>query len=183
MTALNCHAGLQEFSKKTTVLFRTPQLHFTILKIAWCAQWTRPGQLSGAFLTVYPCDHHVWDMLYIKKKKIDAFVCIWVQIPFDGSFIQNPVPIMMIEWGVFSEFCLLMVTSLPGSGGRFKNMYELLNLRALKFSQVNNFHIFQCMGKIFCVEFQRYPLKFHTKYLTHTLKDMVFIRHWNFKSS
>ena len=25
------------------------------------------------------------------------------------------------------------------------------------------------MGKIFCVEFQRYPLKFHTKYLTHTL--------------
>ena len=29
----------------------------------------------------------------------------------------------------------------------------------------------------------RYPLKFHTKYLTHTLKDMTFIRHWNCKSS
>ena len=26
------------------------------------------------------------------------------------------------------------------------------------------------MGKIFCVEFQSYPLKFHTKYITHTLK-------------
>ena len=36
--------------------------------------------------------------------------------------------------------------------------------------------IFQCMGKIFCVEFQRFPLKFHTKYLTHTLKDVHFIR-------
>ena len=35
--------------------------------------------------------------------------------------------------------------------------------------------IFQCMGKIFCVEFQRYPLKFHSKYLTHTLKDVHFI--------
>ena len=46
------------------------------------------------------------------------------------------------------------------SGGRFKNTYELLNLRALKFSPVNKIHIFQCMGKIFCVEFQRYPLKF-----------------------
>ena len=29
-----------------------------------------------------------------------------------------------------------------------------------------------CMGKIFCVEFQRYPLKFHTKYLTHTWRYM-----------
>ena len=69
------------------------------------------------------------------------------------------------------------------TGGRFKNTYELLNLRALKFSPVNKIHIFQCMGMIFCVEFQRYPLKFHTKYLTHTLKDMNFIQHWNFKGS
>ena len=64
-----------------------------------------------------------------------------------------------------------------GPGGHFKNTYELLNLRALKFSPANKVHIFQCKGKIFCVEFQRYPLKFHTKYLTHTLKDMIFIQH------
>ena len=69
------------------------------------------------------------------------------------------------------------------SGGRFKNTYELLNLRALKFSPVNKIRIFQCMGMIFCVEFQRYPLKLHTKYLTHTLKDVTFKQHWNFKSS
>ena len=72
---------------------------------------------------------------------------------------------------------------LTYSGGRFKNTYELLNLRALKFSYVNKIHIFQCMGKIFCVEFERYPLKFHTKYLTYTLKDMIFIQFWNFRSS
>ena len=41
------------------------------------------------------------------------------------------------------------------SGGHFKNIYELLNLRALKFSPVNKIHIFQYMGKLFCVEFQR----------------------------
>ena len=29
------------------------------------------------------------------------------------------------------------------------------------------------MGKIFCVEFQRYPLKLRTKYLTQALKDMI----------
>ena len=70
-----------------------------------------------------------------------------------------------------------------GSGGRFKNTYELLNLRALKISKLHKNHIFQCMGKIFCVEFQRVPLKFHTKYLTHTLKDVDFIHIWKFKSS
>ena len=78
----------------------------------------------------------------------------------------------------------LMNTWWFGSlGGVSKNTYELLNLRALWFSPVNKICIFQCMDTIFCVEFQRYPLKFHTKYLTHTLRDMDFIQHWNFKSS
>ena len=62
-----------------------------------------------------------------------------------------------------------------GPGWRFKNAYELLTIRALKISIFHKKFIFQCMGKIFCVEFQRYPLKFHTKYLKHTLKDVHFI--------
>ena len=32
----------------------------------------------------------------------------------------------------------------------------------------------KCMCKIFYVEFQRFPLKFHTKYLTHTRKGMIY---------
>ena len=63
----------------------------------------------------------------------------------------------------------------PASGGRFKNAYELLNLRALKISMLYKNRTFQCMGKICCVEFQRVPLKFRTKYVTHTLKDVNFI--------
>ena len=51
-----------------------------------------------------------------------------------------------------------------GPGGHFKNTYELLNLRALKISMLYKNHIFQCMGKIFCVEFRKVPLKFRTKY-------------------
>ena len=50
--------------------------------------------------------------------------------------------------------------------GVFKNMNKLINLRALTFSLLNKNGLFQCMGKIFSVEFQRSPLKFHTKYLT-----------------
>ena len=64
----------------------------------------------------------------------------------------------------------------------FKNAYEFLNLRALKISMLYKNHVFQCMGKIFCVEFQSVALKVHTKYLTHTLKDVNSIHNW-FKSS
>ena len=41
-----------------------------------------------------------------------------------------------------------------GGGGGWQNPYKLLNLRALKISMLSD-HIFQCMGMIFCVEFQR----------------------------
>ena len=40
------------------------------------------------------------------------------------------------------------------SGGHFKNTYELLNLRALKFSPVDKIYIFQCMGKMFLWNFK-----------------------------
>ena len=51
--------------------------------------------------------------------------------------------------------------SFEDQGGHFKNTYELLNLRALKFLPVNKIYDFQCMGGIFCMEFQWYPLKFY----------------------
>ena len=53
-------------------------------------------------------------------------------------------------------------TSPPG--GAFWNAFELLNQRALIFSILFKNCIFQCMGKIYCVEFQRCPLKFQTKH-------------------
>ena len=61
-------------------------------------------------------------------------------------------------------------------GGAFQSTRELLILSALKFSILYKNEIFHCVGKIFCVEFQRFPLKFHTKYLTHALKDDDFIQ-------
>ena len=84
------------------------------------------------------------------------------------SYIANHLVLKLGELGQYHD--------CRWSGGRFKNAYELLNLRALRISMLYKSHIFQCMGKIFCVEFQRVPLKFHTKYLTHTLKDKSL---WN----
>ena len=54
--------------------------------------------------------------------------------------------------------------------GRSKNVSEFSILRAPEFPIIYNNPIFQCMGKIFCVEFHRISLEFHTKYVTHTLK-------------
>ena len=38
----------------------------------------------------------------------------------------------------------------------------------------NKMHILRCMGSKFCVKFQRCPLKFHTKFCTHTPQNMHF---------
>ena len=86
------------------------------------------------------------------------------------TVFSNPPALMQFIWD-------------RGGGGRFKNTYELLILRAPKISMLYINHIFKCMGKIFFVEFQRVPLKFHTQYLIHTLKDEDFIHRWKFKSS
>ena len=63
-------------------------------------------------------------------------------------------------------FCVY--SALAFLEGASKKAYELLNLRALKLSPVNRINIFLCIGVGICVEFQRVPLKFHTKCLTHT---------------
>ena len=55
---------------------------------------------------------------------------------------------------------------------RFKSAYELVDLKSLRFSTWYKNCIFQSMDKLSFVQVQRYPLKFHTKYPTHTLKDM-----------
>ena len=46
---------------------------------------------------------------------------------------------------------LCWALSAEGHGG-FKNVYLLLNLRALKISMLYKNHSFQCMGNIFCEE-------------------------------
>ena len=71
----------------------------------------------------------------------------------------SPVAYELTHWGL-------------GAFGK-KKTYELLNQRALKILHKNC--IFLWMGKIFCVEFQRYPFKFHTKYLPAELHGMQLL--------
>ena len=56
----------------------------------------------------------------------------------------------------------------------FKNSYDLINLGTLKSSLLNKLHIFHCMGKICCAEFQRVPLKFHSKLISYHTSKLFF---------
>ena len=67
--------------------------------------------------------------------------------------------------------------------GCFKNTYELLNPRALKFSLVNKIHIFHCMGKIFYVEFPRVQWKVCFLYNIKILRALRFKSSFAFLNS
>ena len=145
---------------------------------------SRPKAVTSSLPDVY--NHKMLGLFYCKHvwlldlKWTNALCHNWDQYPTIMMPMKKIITFFWISvccWSPPGE------TQFMWAGGHIKNTYELLNLRALKFLPVNKIHIFQCMGKIFCVGFQRYPLKFHTKYLTHTLKDMIFTQHWNFKSS
>ena len=62
------------------------------------------------------------------------------------------------------------------SGGRLNDAYRLLNLGAIKSLLLNKLHNFQCIVKIFCVEFQRVPLKLHWISYPYIVKDTILIQ-------
>ena len=127
----------------------------------------------------------IW--LKISISSVDGLT-LWSQTLTWQGLTSRETTILIIYEDVRTLVTIWFKVQNVWPGRRFKNTYELLNLRALNFSPVNKVHIFQCMRKLFCVEFQRCPLKFHTKYLTHTLKDMFLYsteisRALRFKSS
>ena len=126
--------------------------------------------------TVPDCISHVyWNNFSIQQINNITEYSAWTICLANGLYVQHE------GWTPRGGQPALLALNTEGTPGRcFKSTYELLNLRALKFSPLNKIHIFWCMGMIFYVEFQRYPLKFHTKYLTHTLKETIFMQRWYF---
>ena len=155
-------SGMMNRNEQCLFIFSTwsaaSPAHFHTIQYVSVAQSDGPMRFGGLdFIPWWQGGGHN----HIKMRSIWASG-VWRLGPAAKLFsLQN-----RMSW---TDVCLI------GAGGRFKNAYELLNLSALKISTLYKNCIFQCMGKTFCVEFQRYPLKFHTKYLTHTLKDMQFI--------
>ena len=86
------------------------------------------------------------------------------------------------KWKMFPFNDAIMITSqfqCPTPGGRLTKAYDVTiqryrNLHAK--IEDSKIHILRCMGSKFCVKFQRFPLKFHTKFWTHTTQNMHFTR-------
>ena len=69
------------------------------------------------------------------------------------------------------------------TGARLTKAYDVTNQRCRKSHakiEDSKMHILRCMGSKFCMKFQRCPLKFHTKFWTHTPQNMHFMRCWKF---
>ena len=86
---------------------------------------------------------------------------------FNGChFIENTLNVLFLPILVHISVRLIpKITIGPGLlvlawcwiGESFENTFELLNLRALRISILCQNQICQSMGKMFCVEFQRFP--------------------------
>ena len=155
---LRCHQAHYDITAMWTIqqsLCREPAGH----------QWGFSSQRTSnvelwyfSWLSAWPC-----------CLKTDKSLVIWDAMPLEWRHCK-----WRFIGFLTTKLTLLFLIDPNCTGGCFKNEYELLNLRALKIFMLNKSKFFQCMGKIFCVEFQRVPLKFHTKYHTHTLKRCGF---------
>ena len=75
--------------------------------------------------------------------------------------LSEPISLGWLISTIYSFQCICFVSYNQGA---FQNRSAI--------STMHKNRLFQCMDNIFCAEFQRYKLKFHTKYLTHTLEDV-----------
>ena len=95
----------------------------------------------------------VWEFCVIHKNNLKETLCyfpkLWKRLEY---------------WKCAS----LTTTITQELGNHLKNAHKLFNQRALRCSSLNKILIFQCMDKIFCMEFQRVPS--HTIYVIHILK-------------
>ena len=105
-------------------------------------------------------------VLYVKVKKNKSAAKVLLKLETQGTYTsicpQSFYP-RLLNTVIYS----LQYSRGGGGGGLLKNAYELVNLRANKFPRLPKI----VWVSDFFMQFQRYHLKFHTIYLTHTLKD------------
>ena len=161
------------------------------LKDIWHPLWRfnklRPRQNGRHFADViFKCiflNENVWMPIKISLKFVPKVpinnIPVLVQImawpmaePMTVSLLTH-ICVTWPQWVNHASPHSLLLQDLKLAWEHLKNAQELVSLRVLKFSLLNKVHIIQCMGKIHCLKVQRIPLKFYTKYLTHTLKDMI----------
>ena len=97
---------------------------------------------------------------------------------------------IVLSWNIWSLLIFEILTPTKGKSSLFVPDYIISWARLTKAYDVtiqryrnshekihdSKMHILRCMGSKFCGKFQRCPLKFHTKFWTHTPQNMHFMR-------
>ena len=84
-------------------------------------------------------------------------------------------------WCLTSPYWYSHWTTSPGA--RLTKAYDVTIQRYRNShakTENGKMHILRCMGSKFCAKFQRCPLKFHTKFWTHTPQNMHFTSYQKF---
>ena len=190
---------VQRLITEPTTCFIKQQSSFSLFAHVQCFIWYRNAKTIQAWGCTWNCWWWLWTLvgrrrrwrcqwrpstrnhvIVTKTSRYISWICTLHAYLGISAFVYMVLLYFVLLW-LYN--CSYRTDMTPG--GRFKNMYtyELLNLRALKISMLYNNCIFECMGKIICMEFQRVPLNFQTKYLTHPFKDMHFIHRVKFDGS
>ena len=88
-----------------------------------------------------------------------SLVTVWYQFKFNGKFML---------WFHHRSSGASLTKAYDVTIQRYRNSHAKI--------EDSKMHILRCMGSKFCVKFQRCPLKFHTKFWTHTPQNMNVTR-------
>ena len=87
------------------------------------------------------------------------------------GYSTDPLAIVSHNAACDRTICYMYVI-LPSKRRRLQGPFPIIPMSS-SIPSPYKIQIFPCMGEILCVEFQKYLLKFHTKYLAHTLKHNI----------
>ena len=106
---------------------------------------------------------HLGDKVMLRVTMLKCIVNFLFQYAYRITFKIHPTVPQLTVQGPVSYDVTIDVTIQ-----RYRNSQAKI--------EDSKMHILRCMDSKFCVKFQRCPLKFHTKFLTHTPQNMHFTR-------
>ena len=111
---------------------------------------------------------------YFDRISILAERFFWIEYQINRWY-KNSWLIEEIMWGVGTNYNDMQIPNIHGPGARLTKAYDV-TIQRYRNSHAkirdSKMHVLRCMGLKFCVKFQMCPLKFHTKFWTHTPQNM-----------
>ena len=157
--------------KERLRIFGTPSCCPPVTSFLWTSRKTTYGHYPADNLKAYSTKCITFQLFMQTQTDTCIFVYMQNMLKHACIYVQQNIHI-----------CLL-INIYDRSGARLTKAYDV-TIQRYRNSHAkihdSKMHILRCLGSKFCVKFQRCPLKFHTKFWTHTPQNMHFMRWWKF---